>query len=54
MNSVYFLVINKMKHQIEKRHSMWAGLVEQVGNISAYNITQHNAGGRGNLFDSLM
>lgn len=53
MNSVYFLVINKMK-QIEKRHSMWVGLVEQVGNVSAYNITQHNAGGRGNLFDSLM
>lgn len=49
MNSIYFIVINKIKHQIGKRHRMWAGLVEQVGNVSAYPITQYNAGGDGNF-----
>lgn len=49
MNMVYFVVINKMKHQLGKRHSMWAGLVEQVGNVSAFPVTQYNTGTDGNF-----
>lgn len=49
MNMVYFIVINKMRHQLGKRYSMWSGLAEQVGNVSAYHITQYNRGGDGNF-----